>query len=247
MLVCHPARHHPKLRLRSGGRTRARESGDVMRLTTPRQIVTFCLLNLFLAGSAPAAVAVSATVTTGVHLRAGPAIVYPSVVILQPSTTVQVFGCEQDYNWCDVQIGASRGWVDAAFLQVYSPSGPVLVASSAPMLGLPIVPFSFNSYWSTYYVAQPWYGRRAYYFTYWNRYPHGVPPPIYRPPPLRPPVRPPTIVRPPPRPPAAPGRPPPPGGSRPPGGRPPGSGSPGSRPPSARPTGDGKTTSAGAP
>lgn len=47
--------------------------------------------------------------------------------------------------------------------QVTSPAGPVLIASSAPMLGIPIVPFSFNTYWNTYYLAQPWYGRRAYY------------------------------------------------------------------------------------
>lgn len=187
-----------------------------------RQIVrpTLSLLSLFLAGPAAAAVVVSATVTTGVHLRAGPAIVYPSVVILQPGTPVQVFGCEQAYDWCDVQIGPNRGWVDAAFLQVPAPAGPVLIASSAPVLGIPIVPFSFNSYWNTYYVARPWYGRRAYYFNYWNRFPHGVPPPIYRPPPMRPPMpppmRPPATVRPPPRPPA-PGRPP---GARPPGGNP---------------------------
>lgn len=216
-----------------------------MRRRSLRQVIrpVLSLLGLCLAEPAAAAVAVSATLTAGVHLRAGPAIVYPSVVILQPGTPVQVFGCEQAYNWCDVQIGPNRGWVDAAFLQVPSPAGPVLIATGAPVLGVPIVPFSFNTYWNNYYFAQPWYGRRAYYFNYWNRFPHGVPPPLYRPPPMRPPMRPPATVRPPPRPPA-PGRPPgarPPGGNPPPGARPPGGG-----PPNGRPPGNGKPPSAGA-
>jgi uncharacterized protein YraI len=147
--------------------------------------------------------------------------VYPSVMVLPPGSVVEVFGCEQAYNWCDVQMGAERGWVDAAFLQAASASGPVVVADSAAVLGIPTVSFVFNSYWSNYYVRRPWYARRAYYYNYWNRYPHGFPPPIYRPPP-----RPPVNVRPP-----GGGRPPP-GSGRPPGGRPPGDGKP---PPTPRP------------
>ena len=79
-------------------------------------------LALALAAWTPAAVAaVTATLTAGVHLRAGPAIVYPSVLVLPPGSVVQVFGCEEGYNWCDVQMGAERGWVDAAFLQAPAP------------------------------------------------------------------------------------------------------------------------------
>ena len=185
--------------------------------------------------AAPAAAAITATVTAGVHLRAGPQIVYPSVVILQPGTVVQVFGCEEGYNWCDVQLGADRGWVDAAFLQAPLPAGPVIVSSNAVALGVPTVSFVFNTYWGNYYSARPWYARRAYYYGYWGRYPHGRPPPIYGPPPIYrpPPSRPPAVVRPtpPPRPPGS-GRPPsggkPPGGGKPPAGKPP--------PPSTRPS-----------
>jgi uncharacterized protein YraI len=170
--------------------------------------------------------AVTATLTAGVHLRAGPAIGYPSVMLVPPGAVVQVFGCEEGYNWCDVQFGADRGWVDAAFLQAPAPSGPVVIATSPAVIGVPIVAFSFNTYWNAYYVGRPWYGRRAYYYNYWNRYPHGRPPPIYRPPPVYrpPPPRPPPVVRPPPQ------RPPP--GTRPPsGGRPPGGKPPGGKPP----------------
>ncbi len=70
---------------------------------------------------------------------------YPSVTIMPPGAVVRVVGCEQGCNWCDVQMGMSRGWVDAAFLQAHSPSGPVVVVSSAVMLGVPVVPLGFNS------------------------------------------------------------------------------------------------------
>jgi uncharacterized protein YraI len=113
---------------------------------------------------------------------------------------VQVFGCEEGYNWCDVHMGAERGWVDAAFLQAPAPSGPVVIATSPAVIGVPVVTFSFNTYWSSYYAGRPWYARRAYYYNYWNRYPHGRPPPIYRPPPpiyRPPPPRPPPGTRPP--------------------------------------------------
>jgi uncharacterized protein YraI len=95
--------------------------------------------------------------------------------MLPPGAVVQVFGCEQAYNWCDVQMGADRGWVDAAYLQAPAPSGAVVIASSPAVVGVPIVTFSFNNYWNTYYVGRPWYGRRATYYNYWNRYPHGRP------------------------------------------------------------------------
>jgi len=182
---------------------------------------------------APAGVAqMMATLTAGVHLRAGPDIFFPSVMILPPGAAVQVFGCEQGFNWCDVQFGLNRGWVDAAFLQAPGPRGPVIIAGSPFVSGVPVVTFSFNNYWNTWYTGRPWFGRRAFYYNHWNRFPHGRPPPIYRP--RRPPPvfrPPPPAMRPPPRPP--PGTRPPSGG-RPPATRPP----PGNRPPGSRPPPD---------
>jgi uncharacterized protein YraI len=194
-------------------------------------------LVLLIVAWAPAGVAqVRATLTAAVHLRAGPDIFFPSVMIMPPGAGVVVFGCEQGFNWCDVQFGADRGWVDAAFLQAIGPGGPVLIASSPAVIGVPLVPFAFNTYWSTHYVGRPWYGRRTFYQSHWNRFPHGRPPPIYRPRPPPPAFRPPPPgMRPPPRPPSG-ARPPssgrPPSSRSPPVGRPPDSGRP---PPSNRP------------
>jgi len=166
---------------------------------------------------AHAAWAFPATVTDIVHLRAGPSVAYPSVALLGRGSTVEVFGCEQGWGWCDVAIGRQRGWVDAFFLMAQGPSGPVVVANNGLVLGLTVTPFIFNTYWGAHYRGMPWWGRRDYYFRYWNRWPHGRPPP--------PPRRPPMVRPPPPRPMPTP-RPPP--GARPPPstGRPPTSGRP---------------------
>ncbi len=187
---------------------------------------------IFLCAWAPAVVAGAGVVVHTVHLRAGPSTEYPGFAVLPPGTQLEVFGCEEGYNWCDVQAGPNRGWVDAAYLQMSAQGQPLIVADSGVVLALPIVTFVFDSYWNSYYRNRPWFSQRARYYSYWNRYPHGRPPPRPRPPVVRPPPRPSPGVRPPPRP-----RPPP-VGTRPPGGtRPPA----GDRPPAAnRPPGNGR-------
>lgn len=190
-------------------------------------ILTLALLALATLTSAPARADFTASITAHVHMRAGPAIEYPEVILLTPGVPVQVFGCEQNYGWCDVQAGPDRGWVAASYLQMPAPSGPLLIAAGGVALGVPIISFNLGTYWGSYYRARPWYARQPYYARYWHRYPHGVPPPRPRPPAVRPPPHP----RPPPRPPGA-GRPRPPAvapAPRPPAGRPPAAG-PGDRP-----------------
>ena len=179
------------------------------------------LVGLLLTGGAVPALAFTATLVTNAHLRAGPSVEYPIVAPMPFGAAVEVFGCEENYGWCDVQLGPDRGWVDAAYLQMGSPTGNVIVADGGVMLGLPIVAFSFGTYWDRWYRGRPWYGRRPYYYDYWRRYPHGRPPPPHRPigsppgrpPPVaRPPVSRPPVVRPPVRPPVTrPPRPGPPG------------------------------------
>src|SRR5689334_22556587 len=99
---------------------------------------------LALAAWAPGALAYTATVVASVNLRAGPSTEYPLVSTMPAGAAVEVFGCEENYGWCDVQLGPDRGWADAAYLQMGAPSGPVIVADSGVVLGLPIVAFSFG-------------------------------------------------------------------------------------------------------
>jgi uncharacterized protein YraI len=198
---------------------------------------------VFLATWAAAVLAAPAQVMATVHLRAGPATEYPAFAVLGPGTPLEVYGCEEHFDWCDVQAGPNRGWVDAAYLQMSSGGQSLIVADSGVVLALPVVTFVLDTYWGSYYRGRPWYSNRARYYPYYRRYPHGRPPPRPRPPVVRPPPRPSPGIRPPrPQPPAGTrppgGNRPTPGGSRPPnGGRPPNTGRPdsGNQRPSPRP------------
>ena len=77
-----------------------------------------------------------------VSLRAGPSRDYPVVAHLGAGTTMTIYGCLQDYKWCDVVVGGSRGWVYSGNI-VYPYLGRnVPVLSYGPTIGLGIVTFS---------------------------------------------------------------------------------------------------------
>jgi len=177
------------------------------RLLTP----ILCLALLLVAMSTASAQSMGYTDGPG-NLRAGPARDYPLVATLPPGTQVQIFGCTEDWDWCDVAVGPNRGWLYARHLDYPYQGRRTVIFGHGPSLGLPLVTFSLGTYWDSYYRGRPWYGRRSYW--------------VGRPPPHRPVVRPGRPIRPG-RPPAA--RPPhvgPAPGHRPPAGdhRPPSSG-----------------------
>ena len=83
---------------------------------------------------------------------------------------VVTHGCLVGYTWCDISMGAFRGWVAAPYIQVVYRGAPVVLSPAvAPAVGVTVV--SFNKvYWDRYYAAYPWYRS-------WNAY--------YAPPPGR--------------------------------------------------------------
>jgi len=177
------------------------------------------LIVLVFAGVSVPALAQIAYTSTAVNLRAGPDQSYPLVLRVLGGTQVQVFGCLEDYRWCDVGVGFERGWVYAANLFYPYQSQRVPIYGYGPSLGLPIVSFTIGPYWDLYYRNRPWWNNRSYWYQrpppyYYNR---PASPPYYRPPPPRPPPpRPPSTGRPPPPPGTGRPPPPPPGGGRPP-------------------------------
>jgi uncharacterized protein YraI len=134
---------------------------------------------LSLAAFAPlAAMADSAWVTTPANLRAGPDVGYPSIAVLPAGTEVELYGCVDDWSWCDVETANERGWISAGLLDYDWDGQQVDVYDYGPQLSLPIVSFVFGTYWDNYYRGRPWYRQR----NHWSNY-H----PVYRP---RPPHRP---------------------------------------------------------
>jgi uncharacterized protein YraI len=150
-----------------------------------------------------AASAETAYTTKSVNLRAGPSRDYEVVVRAPAGVPVEVYGCVDDWTWCDVSLGGDdRGWVYAGNLEYPYENRRVVVLGHGPLVGFPIVTFSLDSYWDNYYRGRPWYSRRS----YWDRRPPpahwiGSPrPSVVRPGVIRPgidrPSRPSEVVRP---------------------------------------------------
>ncbi|MDE1174683.1 MAG: SH3 domain-containing protein [Parvibaculaceae bacterium] len=137
-------------------------------------------LGLALACLPVLAQAAPAFVTRSANLRAGPDTGYPVVAALQPGVQVELFGCIQGWSWCDVAVSGYRGWIYGAYLQSAYQTQQVPVINYGSQLGIPLVVFSFGSYWDNYYRGQSWYGDRQRYEHYQPRYLGRGPGPVYR-------------------------------------------------------------------
>jgi len=188
---------------------------------TGRQRLRTALRRLFALGAiftTAQVAAYSALTNNDVNLRSGPDRSFPVVMEMREQTSVEVMGCQSDYQWCDVTIDALRGWVRADYLTATCENAEVNVAEKGASIGLPVLTFIIGAYWADHYRDRPWYGRHS-HWTNWHYHPR---PPSWRPPHRPPGWRPPTGHRPPgwrppvPRPPiAGPGVRPLPGGVKP--------------------------------
>lgn len=120
---------------------------------------------------------VAANTAKQVHLRAGPARDYPIVAILPAGFPITVEGCLQQYTWCDVIAGGSRGWVYAGNINYYYQGQWVAVPNYAPLIGIGVLGFILDDYWSHHYYDRPWYAQRH----RWANHAPPAPPPRYRP------------------------------------------------------------------
>lgn len=96
-------------------------------------------------GLTGAALATPAEVTAPTNLRTGPAVGYPVLTLLAPGSPVEIYGCLDDVDWCDVGYGELRGWMSSRFLasaRRWYPERPMLtppVFSPPPIYAEPPV------------------------------------------------------------------------------------------------------------
>lgn len=100
---------------------------------------------------------------TTLNLRAGPDPVYPVVAVVPAGAQVAVQGCLANYSWCDVIAGYSRGWVYAPYLNYPYQGAYVALPTVAGVVGLAILAFTLDDYWSAHYRGRPWYAQRYRY------------------------------------------------------------------------------------
>ncbi|HVZ45698.1 MAG TPA: SH3 domain-containing protein [Ramlibacter sp.] len=106
--------------------------------------------------------------STPLTLRAGPDPMYPPVVTLPAGMQVSVQGCLAGYTWCDVIAGLDRGWVWGGSLNYPYQGSYVALPNVAGLIGLGILGFALDDYWSAHYAHRPFYAQR-------HRYEHRAP------------------------------------------------------------------------
>lgn len=92
------------------------------------------------------------------NLRVGPGGGYGIIDVIPAGTPVEVIGCLHGYEWCDVDWDGLRGWVAAYYL--VQPGTAVYLPQWAPVVGLPVVAFSFTVYHDRHYRGRPWHRHR---------------------------------------------------------------------------------------
>jgi len=103
--------------------------------------------------------------TTSLNMRAGPGVAYPWVATIPYQGAVNVYGCTAGYGWCDVGWGVTRGWASGSYLQMDYQNRRQPVVNSAVVLGLPLLVFALDSYWSNHYQKQYFYATKPRYRT----------------------------------------------------------------------------------
>ncbi len=115
-----------------------------------------------------AAQAATGFTTQPTQLRAGPDYDYPTIRMINPDRRVEIFGCLNDWSFCDVGYRSDRGWVDARDVAVDYRSRRTRLIDAGPYVGIGFLSFSFGNYWDNYYRGRPFYRERG----RWERHYH---------------------------------------------------------------------------
>lgn len=105
--------------------------------------------------------AASGVSTANVNMRSGPSTQYPAVVVIPRGMPIEVHGCLETANWCDVSFARGRGWVSGRYIQMTYGGNRVYVDQPQyRRLGIPTVIFNLDDYWGRNYRQRDFYRQR---------------------------------------------------------------------------------------
>ena len=122
-----------------------------------------CTAALIVAAPA-AALAQNAIMIDDAAMRAGPGSDFPRVAYIPEGARVNLRGCVRGFSWCDISWRGDRGWVNASNIGYRWNDRRVIVNEWGPRIGLPIISFSVQDYWSRHYRQRPWWSQRNTWF-----------------------------------------------------------------------------------
>jgi uncharacterized protein YraI len=93
-------------------------------------------------------------------LYAGPGDDYPRVQRVPSEARVTVHGCIRAYDWCDVSFRGERGWMDGGDIIVRERGRRIYMRDYGPRYNVPLISFSFGSYWDSNYRNHRFYRDR---------------------------------------------------------------------------------------
>ena len=91
--------------------------------------------------AAPALAQQAATVTTDLNLRAGPGSTYEIRGVIPADASVEITGCIEGYNWCEVSYDGQTGFAYGEYLDVMAGDAPVAVPQAATQVEINTVTF----------------------------------------------------------------------------------------------------------
>lgn len=115
--------------------------------------------------AAPAAQAAEAYATTALHLRAGPHSNLPVVVTLQRHERVELLGCVDGYQWCEVRTSNDEyGWASSYYLRTVSGNNSYAIINTDGYGSTRIIIYKPRDYWDTHYRNKSFYRDRDRWF-----------------------------------------------------------------------------------
>lgn len=109
------------------------------------------------------ALALDASATTDLNMRAGPGPQYPIVTTIEADGNVEVLGCTESTLWCDVVWNGNRGWSYAKYLASDVSGERIALPDAVAAAEMPRATYDTAAYWDENYRDRPFYGERDVY------------------------------------------------------------------------------------